>query len=696
MSHPRPLRWKLAALSLVAIASLVVLFACQDALTEPEFARVNNRYQVNIKGTGSKARGVVTSDRGGIGCTVSTGGAVSGKCSQAYKSGAIVTLTLTPAAGAKLSLVSSNCAPSGDTGLACHVTVTGNMDVVVNFDVQSNTFALAIGGGAAGSGSVSSNPPGITCTISNGSAGATGCSSPYALNQQVTLTATATSGSYLKAWAGGGCDANGTGVGATTGVCVVTMGQAVSLVVSFDHPANAALLGQWDNAVLSWPSQAVAIHANLLPDGRVMTWGRTVHQPVLWNPVTGSFGSATEPADLFCSGHTLLADGRILVAGGHSGVDGKGILSSELYDPVSNSWQAGPDMRNGRWYPTNTTLASGEVLTISGGDTAGVLNMIPEVWSPGGSNGQGSWRALTGAAASLPYFPMMFVAPNGTAYVAGPNQSTGYLNTSGTGGWTAGPNRTFAGRDYGSAVMYDAGKILAVGGGSPTRTAEVIDLNAGAAAVWRRVDSMAVPRRQMNATLLADGTVLATGGSNAAGFNTKPTDDRVLAAERWDPVTERWTALARQTHYRLYHSTALLLPDARVLSVGSGQPAATGLTDDYTGETFSPPYLFKLDGTPANRPTISSASDNVGYGASFTVGISSAAPIAKVTWIRLSTVTHATNMNQRMNYLAFTASGSTLMVTAPANGNLAPPGHYMLFIVDANGVPSIAKIIQIK
>jgi hypothetical protein len=244
--------------------------------------------------------------------------------------------------------------------------------------------------------------------------------------------------------------------------------------------------------------------------------------------------------------------------------------------------------------------------------------------------------------------------------------------------------------------MYDAGKILVVGGGSPTNTAEVIDLNAGAAAAWRRVDTMDVPRRQMNATLLADGTVLATGGSNAAGFNTKPTDDRVLAAERWNPTTEKWTTLARQTHYRLYHSNALLLPDARVLSVGSGQPAATGLTDDYTGEIFSPPYLFKLDGTPAPRPTISSAPDAVGYGATFPITISSNVAIGKVTWIRLSTVTHATNMNQRMNYLSFTASGSTLTVTAPSSPNLAPPGHYMLFVLDANGVPSVAKIVRIS
>jgi hypothetical protein len=245
-------------------------------------------------------------------------------------------------------------------------------------------------------------------------------------------------------------------------------------------------------------------------------------------------------------------------------------------------------------------------------------------------------------------------------------------------------------------VMYDAGKILAVGGGSPTASAEVINLNAGGAA-WRSVPSMAVARRQMNATLLADGTVLATGGSNAAGFNTKPTDDRVLAAERWNPTSETWTALARQTHYRLYHSNALLLPDGRVISVGSGQPAATGLSDDYTAEIFSPPYLFNLDGTPAARPAISSVPTSVTYGQVISVGTPNASAIAKVTWIRLSTVTHATNMNQRLNYLAFTApNASTLSVTAPASGNLAPPGHYMLFILDGNGVPSVAKIVLIQ
>jgi hypothetical protein len=149
------------------------------------------------------------------------------------------------------------------------------------------------------------------------------------------------------------------------------------------------------------------------------------------------------------------------------------------------------------------------------------------------------------------------------------------------------------------------------------------------------------------------------------------------------------------THNRLYHSEALLLPDARVLSVGSGQPAASGQTDDFTAEIFSPPYLFKADGTPAARPVISSAPTAVAYNQAFIVKTTSAASIAKVTWIRLSAVTHSFNQSQRMNVLAFTKGTGQITVTGPANFNLAPPGHYLLFIVNSSGVPSVAKIVRI-
>jgi hypothetical protein len=348
-------------------------------------------------------------------------------------------------------------------------------------------------------------------------------------------------------------------------------------------------------------------------------------------------------------------------------------------------------MRNGRWYPTNTTLPNGQLLTISGGDTAGKVNLIPEVYAPGTN----TWRALTTASRNVPYYPMMFVAPNGTVFYVGPEQATAFLNTTGKGSWTLGPARTCCYRDYGTAVMYDAGKILVVGGGdTPTKTAEAIDLTG--ASTWTPVGSMAVARRQVNATLLADGKVLVTGGTNATGFNSAPTSSAVLAAELWDPANPgAWTVLSSMSHYRLYHSTALLLPDARVLSVGSGQPAATGLTDDYTAEIFSPPYLFNQDGTPATRPVITSAPGNVAYGQAFTVQTTSAATITKVTWIRLSAVTHSFNQNQRMNVLSFSPGTGAITVTAPLNPNLAPPGHYMLFIVNGNGVPSLAKIVRI-
>jgi hypothetical protein len=149
------------------------------------------------------------------------------------------------------------------------------------------------------------------------------------------------------------------------------------------------------------------------------------------------------------------------------------------------------------------------------------------------------------------------------------------------------------------------------------------------------------------------------------------------------------------SHYRLYHTTALLLPDGRVLVAGSGEPAATGLSDDLTAEIFSPPYLFNPDGTPATRPVISSVPARLAYGATFTVGTASAAQITKVMLIRLSAVTHAFDMNQRGHALGFSAGSGSLTVTAPSNNRLAPPGHYMLFIVNASGVPSVSKIVRV-
>jgi hypothetical protein len=332
------------------------------------------------------------------------------------------------------------------------------------------------------------------------------------------------------------------------------------------------------------------------------------------------------------------------------------------------------------------TLSNGEVLTVSGSGSG--TPDIPEVFET-----NETWRQLTGAEHSLALYPFLHVAPNGKVFMSGPGGNTIYLDTANTGRWEFEGtlyHRFYAFRDYGSSVQYGDGKILVMGGGYPVSTAEVIDLKAASPA-WRFVGSMAYARRHLNATLLPDGKVLVTGGTSSPGFNTAA--GAVYAAELWDPATEQWSKMASMKVKRLYHSTAVLLRDGRVLSAGGGRPAATDedpLTEHRDAEIYSPPYLFK-----GSRPTITSAPSAVGYGTTFFVGTPNGASIASVTWVRLSSATHATNQNQRFNRLSFTAASGGLSVTAPSDRRLCPPGHYMMFILNNSGVPSVARVVRI-
>ena len=355
-----------------------------------------------------------------------------------------------------------------------------------------------------------------------------------------------------------------------------------------------------------------------------------------------------------------------------------GLSRASIYNPFTNAWSNLPNMNAGRWYPTTTVLANGDVLVVSGTLTATIgQNTLPQVFQVA----TGTWRNLTSAQLAQDNYAMMLLAPNGRVFDAGPTATTRYLDTSGTGAWSVVANRVGGVRDYGSAVMYAPGKVLVMGGDSPPKnTAEVIDLNA-ASPSWRAVGSMQFGRRHLNATLLPDGKVLVTGGTAAPGFNDP--SGHVDAAELWDPATENWTTLASSSGIpRVYHSTALLLPDGRVLSTGGN-----GFPDT---EIYSPPYLFK-----GARPTITSAPPSVAYGQSFFVGTPDAATISKITMLRLSSVTHAFNQSQYINELSFSQTTGGLDVTAPPNGNVAPPGYYLLFILNGSGVPSVAKFVQL-
>ncbi len=440
--------------------------------------------------------------------------------------------------------------------------------------------------------------------------------------------------------------------------------------------ATAAESGSW-TAPVPWP--IVALHASVIPDGRVLAWGLT-GSPQIWDPATGQFTEVASSSELFCSGHSLLSDGRLMVSGGHISAD-HGIPDISVFSPATGSWTKSTSMRRGRWYPTNTTLANGSVVILAGRDEVGDEVAEPEVWSP-----SGGIRQLTNASLVLPYYPRTFVAPNGQVFYAGEEQTTRYLNTSGTGSWTTVGDRLYGARSYGAAVMYEAGKILYAGGGRTTNTAEIIDLNV-AGPTWRWTGSMAVPRRHLNATVLPTGEVLVTGGTTSPIQND--VSQAVRSAEIWNPATGVWTTLASGSVRRAYHSTSLLLPDGRVLHAGSGD--AEGQPNEFSGELFSPPYLSR-----GARPTVSDAPTQLGYGTDFRVATPDAADIAKVSLIRLGSTTHAFDMNTRLLWLSFTRDASGLTISAPAGGTIAPPGHYMLFLVNQAGVPSIGRITKVS
>jgi Domain of unknown function (DUF1929)/PKD domain len=454
-------------------------------------------------------------------------------------------------------------------------------------------------------------------------------------------------------------------------------------------------VGEWGPRV-DWP--VVGVHVALLPNGKVLAYdsvgdNATETYPVhdhtratVWDPATGSQTDVKVDTgfNIFCSGLAHLEDGRLFVAGGNKDSALNGIPQTHVFNPVQNLWSLGPTMAAGRWYPSVTPLNNGEMLI-----TSGRVN-TPEVRQL-----DGTLRSLSSASLSQPLYPWMDVAPDGRTFSSGPDQTLRELDTTGTGAWRSLGQRDPINRDYGGHALFDVGKMLVAGGGPSTKDARVIDFG-GATPRVSATAPMAYGRRQHNLTVLADGSVLATGG-NSSGASLVDLNNGVYPAERWDPATGQWATLAAMQVTRQYHSTALLLPDGRVLSSGGG---ICGTCDQVgylarNAEIFTPPYLFQADGTLAPRPAITAAPAAVGFGAPFDVASASAASIRKVALVRLGAVTHSDNMEQRYIPLTFTAAATSLTATAPSNANVAPPGPYMLVIVDANGVPSVARMVSV-
>jgi hypothetical protein len=468
--------------------------------------------------------------------------------------------------------------------------------------------------------------------------------------------------------------------------------QAAAAVAGDEH-----LVGQW-GPVVNWP--VVGIHVALLPNGKVLAYDSVgdnaaesypVHdhtRATVWDPATGTQTpvNVNTGFNVFCSGLAHLTNGSIFLAGGNKSSALDGIRQTHVFNPTTNTWLRGPDMVYERWYPSVTPLRDGELLITEGGPDT------PEVRTT-----SGGLRTLSSATLNLPLYPWLDVAPDGRAFYSGPSQTMRSLNAAGGGAWQTFGQRDGIDRGYGGHALYDIGKLLVAGGGPSSKDARVIDLN-GASPQVSATAPMANGRRQHNLTVLADGTALATGG-NSSGAGLVDLNNGVYAAELWNPVTGQWRTLAAEQVTRQYHSTALLLPDGRVLSAGGG---VCGTCDAVgylakNAEVFTPPYLFKKDGsgTLAPRPTITAAPGAVNYGAPLQISTPQAASIRKVALVRLGAVTHSVNMEQRYVPLSFTAGSGTLSATGPANANVAPAGPYMLFVVDAEGVPSVARMVTV-
>jgi hypothetical protein len=458
--------------------------------------------------------------------------------------------------------------------------------------------------------------------------------------------------------------------------------------------------GRWDTLSLLMPINPV--HVALMHNGKVLIIAGSGNDPnnkvlqaAVWSPGPDTVKTFLIDWDMFCNGMVILPDGRPFVLGGTLKYDNfLGYPKTAVFDPVTEKFANTPNMNGGRWYPTGTVLGDGSVMVLSGlNDTSGSVNTTVQIFKAG------AWTQAGTVFSGPPLFPREHLLPNGKVFEDGANPDSQMFDPA-TKTWTAVATTNYGrDRDYGTSVLLpltpaNGFRPVAVimgggpGGSNVTETTELIDLSV-ATPVWVNGPPMVKPRIQMNATILPDGKVLASGGSTV---DEDPTTG-VLEAQLYDPASNSFKSASTMAYPRVYHSNTLLLPDATVLALG-GNPLRTVYESHM--EIYSPPYLFNSNGTPAKRPVISQVSpQSIGYGASFQIQTHDVADIKSVVLVRAGAVTHAFDMEQRLVGITFHKQQGVLQAKAPANGNLAPPGYYLLFILNEQGVPSVARFVHL-
>ena len=480
-----------------------------------------------------------------------------------------------------------------------------------------------------------------------------------------------------------------------------------------NQPRMAPAIGGSWGPVIPWPH--VAVSAANLPDGKILTWSGserttwpTTEQTFssTWDPATGEFFELFHDGhNMFCAHLSLTEEGQVFVNGGRNQTNSPW---TSLFDFRNNQWQQIENMATGgRWYPVTMTLPSGEIMT-SMGTATNFAN--PETWSP-----TTGWQVLNnvdyasmrqsndGTAGSRRWWPQLTVTPSGEVFHFWTESEAHLIDTNGTGAVRdANVSSNHSNAAPGVYVQYEEGKLLVSGGnqgswisGNDRARTYTVDLSGPTPAIETAAD-MTTKRTFHNLVPLPNGEVLAIGGAEYAGaFNNRGT---VYEAEIWNPDTRTWRAMNPMAIPRTYHSTALLLTDGRVASMGGGYGSNNEFIDGashQSGQIFTPDYLYNADGTMATRPQISAGPGIIRPGEAFAV--SASAGIDRFSLVKMSSTTHAVNTDARFSWVQTQDNGDgTYTLTPNGNVNVLIPGYWMLFGLNADGVPSSAHVVKVE
>ena len=496
--------------------------------------------------------------------------------------------------------------------------------------------------------------------------------------------------------------------------------QVFAQVVSTDP----LVVGRW-SAPFVIP--VVGVSAVLLHTGKVMFWSYdpvNYHNPkkgndgvgYIWNPATRMGYNIPPPENIWCAGHTILSDGRVYVAGGNLRYpDGnapagqsawEGSLTNYTFNPIAEIWAKQPDMLRGRWYPTVTKLADNRVVITSGIDEtgSGAINNVVEVLTPDPNmDGIGKINAV-GFHNSSGLYPLQFLLPSGQMLEAGPGADSSFQLNPATWNWSGLPRMMSdhyylgSGASYTDASVSPNRQLVMVAGGynynpplvnAPVAVNEWID-GFNPAMGWRPYPQFQTARHNHNTVMLPDGAMLTVGGNRGVyGYELPELSSELYSKPAGDP-TGVWNKVAPHTIQAAYHSTAILLPDATVLLSQDDMDSSAAAAFQHKAQVYSPPYLFR-----GAQPVITAAPASASYGQSFQV-LTNRNAMAGAVLVAPAATTHGNDMHQRVIKLQTQQLSNGLNVTVPASSALVPPGHYMLFVMDSDGIPSVAKFVRIS